>query len=153
MYALRTCVKTTYFCNPASLLSTTSKERLGCSVLLQLLFFNTSCILQPAHEHRKEGLGEKNYSSFSSCSYAYFPGNYNLAHPVCLGAQENCLGDFLSMLNHKLRFCKLFCGLLSVQSSVMMKQNHFSHLLFLLESINKRRKTRVCKKISNYLPI
>lgn len=59
VYALRTCVKTTYFCNPASLLSTTSKERLGCSVLLQLLFFNMSCILQLAREHRKEGLGER----------------------------------------------------------------------------------------------
>lgn len=82
--------------------------------VFQHVLYSTTCPWT-----QKGRTGWKNYSYFSSCSYAYFPANYNLAHPVCLGGQENCLGYFLSMLNHKLRFCKLFCGLLSVQSSVM----------------------------------
>lgn len=76
------------FWNPAGLLSTTSEEMLGCSVFLQLLFFFLSCILQPAPQHRKVGLGERIIFPSVLVPMHICPANYTLALYFCLGAQE-----------------------------------------------------------------
>lgn len=111
IYSFHTCIKPTSICSLVDLLSTTSEERLGCSVFLQLLFFITSCILQPASEHRKERLGERLNFSFCPCSYVQqitiCPILSVLVHRTFIVNVKPGL-NVKPMLNLKLRFCKPF---------------------------------------------